>query len=174
MRKKTMWRTVILVVLLVAIVYSVYSAATKDKRSVLQVGDEAPNFTLTDLQGAQHTLSDYKGKGVVINFWGTWCKPCKKEMPALDRQYKQFKDNGVTVLSINVAESTYAVENFVDRYNLTFPAAIDSKKSVMRAYNIDPLPTTILVDAQGKVTNMITGEMTEKDIAGYMKSIEPK
>lgn len=174
MRKKTIWRAVILGVLLMAIVYSVYSAATKEKRSVLQVGDEAPNFALTDLHGTTQTLADYKGKGVVINFWGTWCKPCKKEMPALNRQYAQFKDQGVVVLSVNVAESMYAVENFVSRYDLTFPVAIDSKKSVMRAYNIDPLPTTILVDAKGKVANIITGEMTEQDIAGYMKSIEPK
>lgn len=174
MRKKSIGRAAILIVLLAAIVYSVYSAATKDERSVLQVGDQAPNFTLTDLQGTPHTLADYKGKGVVINFWGTWCKPCKKEMPALDRQYADFKDKGVAVLSINVAESTYAVENFVDRYDLTFPVAIDSKKSVMRAYNIDPLPTTILVDASGKVTNIITGEMTEVDIKRYMQMIEPK
>lgn len=174
MRKKRIVRTLIVVVLLAAVVYSVYSAATKDERAVLQVGDKAPDFTLTDLNGQQHQLSEYKGKGVVLNFWGTWCKPCKKEMPALDAQYKQFHDQGVELLAINIAESTYAVENFVSRYDLTFPVAIDDKKSVMRAYNIDPLPTTILVDATGHIANIITGEMTEADIQNYMTTIQPK
>jgi len=82
-------------VLAVAIIYTIYNNATKDKFEVLGVGDEAPDFTLVDLNGEEHRLSDYKGQGVFLNFGGTWCKPCAKEMPAMDRQYEVFKDQSV-------------------------------------------------------------------------------
>lgn len=77
-KKRTILRSVILVVLVAAIVYTVYSSATKDKVEVLQEGAEAPNFELVDLNGETHRLSDYEGQGVFLNFWGTWCEPCKK------------------------------------------------------------------------------------------------
>jgi len=173
-KKRTILRSVILVVLVAAIVYTVYSSATKDKVEVLQEGAEAPNFELVDLNGETHRLSDYEGQGVFLNFWGTWCEPCKKEMPAMDRQYATYKDQGVHVLAVNIAQSDFEVQNFVDTYGLSFPVVIDKTKSVMTAYNINPLPTTMLISPEGKVEKIITGEMTEKQIASFMESIKPE
>lgn len=173
-KRRTILRSVILVVLVAAIVYTVYSSATKDKVEVLQEGAEAPNFELVDLNGETHRLSDYKGQGVFLNFWGTWCEPCKKEMPAMDRQYAAFKDQGVHVLAVNIAQSDFEVQNFVDTYGLSFPVVIDKTKSVMTAYNINPLPTTMLISPEGKVEKIITGEMTESQIASFMESIKPE
>ncbi|MDM5333261.1 thiol-disulfide oxidoreductase ResA [Ureibacillus composti] len=173
-KKRTILRSVILVVLVAAIVYTVYSSATKDKVEVLQEGAEAPNFELVDLNGETHRLSDYEGQGVFLNFWGTWCEPCKKEMPAMDRQYAAYKDQGVHVLAVNIAQSDFEVQNFVDTYRLSFPVVIDKTKSVMTAYNINPLPTTMLISPEGKVEKIITGEMTEKQIASFMESIKPE
>ena len=175
MKKKRVWiRGAIIVVLAVAIVYTIYSAVTKEQHALLQVGDMAPNFTLQDLDGKQQTLADYKGQGVVVNFWGTWCESCKKEMPAFDKYYQQFKDRGVQMLAINVAESDYAVKTFVQQYDMTFPVAIDHTKSVVRTYNIEPLPTTMLINEHGEIVKIITGEMTEQDIKQYMTMIQPK
>jgi len=173
-KKRTILRSVILVVLVAAIVYTVYSSATKDKVEVLQEGAEAPNFELVDLNGETHRLSDYEGQGVFLNFWGTWCEPCKKEMPAMNRQYAAYKDQGVHVLAVNIAQSDFEVQNFVDTYGLSFPVVIDKTKSVMTAYNINPLPTTMLISPEGKVEKIITGEMTEKQIASFMESIKPE
>ncbi|MFL0504377.1 thiol-disulfide oxidoreductase ResA [Ureibacillus sp. 179-F W5.1 NHS] len=175
-RKRSIYRGVILVVLLAAIVYTVYSTATKDKVEVLQVGDKAPDFELVDLYNGdlKHRLSDYEGKGVFLNFWGTWCKPCKKEMPAMSNQYAIYKEQGVEVLAVNIAQTEFEVKNFIESLDVHFPVAIDPTKSVMTAYNVDLLPATILINPEGEVEKIITGEMNEQQIASYMESIKPE
>lgn len=173
-QKRFIMRTVILSVLVLAIVYTIFSNATKEKVAVLSIGDEAPDFTLVDLNGEEHRLSDYKGQGVFLNFWGTWCKPCVKEMPAMDRQYEIYKEQGVQILAVNIAQSDFEVERFASQYGLDFPIVIDKTKSVLEAYNIDPLPSTLLINPDGKIEQIIRGEMTEQDIAGFMEQIRPE
>jgi peroxiredoxin len=167
-------RTIILSVLVLAIVYTIYNNATNEKIEVLGIGDQAPDFTLVDLNGEEHRLSDYKGQGVFLNFWGTWCKPCAKEMPAMDRQYEIYKEQGVQILAVNIAQSDFEVERFASQYGLDFPIVIDKTKSVMEVYNIDPLPTTVLINPDGKIEQIVRGEMTEQDIAGFMEQIRPE
>ncbi|MEO4053272.1 thiol-disulfide oxidoreductase ResA [Solibacillus sp. CAU 1738] len=173
-QKRSLTRGIILVVLAAAIAYTVFATATKDKVKVLKVGATAPDFELVDLNGETHRLSDYKGQGVFLNFWGTWCEPCKKEMPAMDRQYTAFKNQGVQTLAINIAQSDFEVQKYIKNLGVSFPVVIDKTKSVMTAYNIYPLPTTILISPEGKVQKIITGEMTEGQIASYMESIKPE
>jgi peroxiredoxin len=173
-QNRLIMRTVILLLMIAAIGYTLYNNATAEDVSVLKAGDKAPDFSLVDLEGNTHKLSDYKGQGVFLNFWGTWCKPCAKEMPAMDRQYEQFKDQGVQVLAVNIAQSEFEVQNFADQYKLSFPVVIDKTKSVMTAYNIIPLPTTVLVNPEGEIERVITGEMTEQDIKGFMEEIKPE
>ncbi len=173
-QKRIILRAVILAVLTAAIIYTIYSNATKERTQILSVGDEAPDFTLEDLNGEEHRLSDYKGQGVFLNFWGTWCKPCAKEMPAMNNQYAKFKDQGVQILAINIAQSNFEVQKFSNQYGLDFPVVLDRTKSVMHTYNVDPLPTSILVNPEGKIERIITGEMTEQDIAIYMEQIKPE
>ncbi|WP_409251226.1 thiol-disulfide oxidoreductase ResA [Bacillus sp. SCS-153A] len=172
-KRRLLIRTIILIVLAAAVIYTLYANFTKDDRGVLKPGDEAPDFVLQDMEGNIHRLSDYKGQGVFLNFWGTWCKPCEKEMPYIERQYQAFKDKGVQILAVNVAESDFQVNKFIEEHSLTFPVVIDSERDVLNAYGIKPLPTTLLVDADGKITKIITGEMTEADIKQYMESIKP-
>lgn len=157
-----------------AIVFAILSSTARDTQNALKVGDVAPNFELIDLDGDSHQLSDYRGQGVFLNFWGTWCAPCKKEMPAMGRQYEVYKDQGVQVLAVNIAESDFKVRTFADQYGMVFPTLIDKTKSVMRIYNVKPLPTTLLINPEGKITKIITGGMTEKDIKEYMESIKPQ
>lgn len=173
-KKRSIIRGIILLILAGAIVYTIYNTATKDKAETLKVGMAAPDFELVDLDGNTVRLSDFKGQGVFLNFWGTWCPPCKKEMPAMNHQYQVYKNQGVHVLSVNIAQSNFEVEKFAKNYDLTFPIVIDKSKSVMQAYSVDQLPTTILISPEGKVEKIITGEMTEQQIAAYMESIKPE
>lgn len=172
--KRSAVRGVILFVLAVAIIYTVYAAATKDKIDIVKEGAKAPDFELVDLNGEKHRLKDYEGQGVLLNFWGTWCEPCEREFPAMTRQYELMKHDGVQIIAVNFAQSQFEVSKYVKNMGMTFPVAIDKTKSVFTAYNIDPLPTSIFIDPQGKVERIVTGEMKEAQIASYMESIMPK
>ena len=172
-KKRFFIRLIVLIALAGAIIFTIYNAITKDTQDMLKVGDNAPNFELVDLDGETHQLSDYKGQGVFLNFWGTWCAPCKKEMPAMGRQYEVYKDQGVQILAVNIAESDLKVQAFATQYGMIFPTLIDKTKGVMLAYNIRPLPTTLLINSEGKIVKIITGEMSEEDIIGYMEEIKP-
>ncbi|MGM0846013.1 MAG: thiol-disulfide oxidoreductase ResA [Bacillota bacterium] len=172
-KRRLLIRTIILVVLAAAVIYTLYANFTKEDRGVLKAGDKAPDFVLQDMEGNSHRLSDYEGQGVFLNFWGTWCKPCEKEMPYMEKQYQAYKDQGVQILAVNVGESEFLVNKFIDEYDLTFPVVVDSEKDVQSAYGIKPLPTTLLVDKEGRIERIITGEMSDEDIKQHMESIKP-
>jgi peroxiredoxin len=172
-KRRLISRTIILLLLGAALVFALYTNFTKDKNESLRKGSEAPNFVLTDMEGKEHKLSDYKGKGVFLNFWGTYCKPCEYEMPYMENQYKNFKDQGVEILAVNVGESDYAVNNFITKHDLTFPVLIDKGREVENAYRVDILPVSFLVDKEGKVIDIITGALTEESIQKHMERIKP-
>ena len=173
-KKRSITRGIILFLLAVAIGYTIYSSVTKEKVEVLRANMDAPDFEVTDLEGNVHRLSDYLGQGVLLNFWGTWCEPCEREFPAIERQYKNFEAQGVHVLAINIAQSNLEVKNYVKNMSMTFPVAIDKTKSVMNAYNVTNLPATILINQDGKIEKIITGEMSESQIVAHMESIKPE
>ncbi|BDH63562.1 thiol-disulfide oxidoreductase [Ureibacillus massiliensis 4400831 = CIP 108448 = CCUG 49529] len=172
-RRRFYFRLLILAVLCGAIVFTIYSSFTKEKREVLQVGDSAPDFELVDMNGETHRLTEYKGQGVFLNFWGTWCAPCEREFPIIERYYQEYQDEGIQVLAVNIAESDFVVQNYIERKNLSFPVVIDKQKSVMSVYNINPLPTTFLINPEGIIEKIITGEMSETQIRNYMEQIMP-
>ena len=167
-------RSVILLILSIAVAYTLYANITKDSRGKVAIGDEAPDFVLYDLEGNKHQLSDYKGKGVFLNFWGTWCKPCEKEMPYMNNQYKVYRDQGVEILAVNVGEPEFVVNKFVQRHNLVFPILLDKNKDVLTRYNVKPLPTTILINPEGIITEIEEGGLTEAKIEAMMESIKPQ
>jgi peroxiredoxin len=166
-------RTLILIVLGAAVAYTLYANFKKDDIEKVAVGEKAPDFVLTDLNGEKHRLSDYEGQGVFLNFWGTWCKPCEKEMPYINNQYNKFKEQGVQVLAVNVGESEFAVEKFKEKYQLDFPIVIDESGDVQTAFGINPLPATFLIDKDGKVIKYHTGELTEEMVNDFMEQIKP-
>ncbi|MGJ7919937.1 thiol-disulfide oxidoreductase ResA [Neobacillus sp. LXY-4] len=172
-KQRLMIRTFILLILGAAIAYTLYANFTKDDKQTVEIGKKAPDFALVDLNGEKHKLSDYKGQGVFLNFWGTWCKPCEKEMPYINHQYQQFKDQGVQVLAVNVGESDLAVKKFAERYQLDFPIVIDKDSEVMHAYGVNPLPITFLIDKDGNVVKTHTGELTEAMVKEFMEQIKP-
>lgn len=172
-KKRLFIRTLILLILGAAVAYTLYGNITKDQQLKVAVGEKAPDFILTDLNGTKHRLSDYNGQGVFLNFWGTWCKPCATEMPYMNNQYHQFKDKGVQVLAVNVSESNLAVHKFAEIHKLDFPIVIDKDGQVITAYGIDPLPATFLIDKTGKVIKYYTGQLTEDTVRDLMNQIKP-
>lgn len=172
-KRRLVMRTIILLVLCAAVVYTLYANFTKDNHQSVAVGSKAPDFVLTDLEGHKHRLSDYRGQGVFLNFWGTWCPHCKQEMPYINNQYHQFRDKGVQVLAVDIQESPLAVNEFASRYHLDFPIMIDTNKEVMTAYGIDPLPATFLIDKNGKVIKYYTGQLSENLVREFMEKIKP-
>ncbi len=166
-------RTGILLVMLAALCYTMYNSVFA-KQDQIKEGSIAPNFVLQSVDGERIELKDLKGKGVFLNFWGTWCGPCKQEFPYMANQYEVFKDRGVEIVAVNVAESNIAVKNFMNAYGVNFPVAMDKDRQVTEAYDIGQLPTTLLVNPEGKVIKVIKGTMTERQIYEYMNLIKPK
>ncbi|MBN6888373.1 peroxiredoxin [Cytobacillus horneckiae] len=172
-KRRLVMRSVILFILGAAVAYTLYANFSKDKIHKVEMGKEAPDFVLVDMDGETHRLSDYKGQGVFLNFWGTWCKPCEKEMPYINNQYKQFKDQGVQTIAVNISESKLVVNKFLERHDLDFPVVIDKDGQVKSAYGIGPLPATFLIDPEGKVVKYHTGTLTEPMVREFMEQVKP-
>jgi peroxiredoxin len=119
----------------------------------------APDFTLDLLDGGQVTLSDLRGKGVVINLWASWCPPCRAEMPAIQRVFESSQDRGLVVVAVNTTfqDSERAAQAFVQEFGLTFPVALDRTGVVSRSYQLRALPSTFFVDREGIIRKVIIG-----------------
>lgn len=122
-----------------------------------EIGKSAPSFQLTDIDGQSISLSDFKGKTVLLNFWATWCGPCRSEMPYIQEVYDERSEPGLVILAVNIGESLTKVEEFIQDYNLTFPVLLDREGNVAEKYNIRAIPTTYLVDGDGIIKDIKIG-----------------
>lgn len=172
-KRRLIIRTAILLVIVIALGYTFYQSFFSDD-SAVRAGDDAINFVLTDLNGERIELNDYKGKGVMLNFWGTYCPPCEKEMPIMQKLYEEYKHLGVEIIAVNVDEPEVTVKSFVNRHKLTFPTPIDKDMRVSDAYGIGPLPATMMIDEHGKVVRVHTGQLTETILRQFFEEVKPK
>ncbi len=123
-----------------------------------RVGHLAPDFVLSTLDGREVRLSDYRGHVVFLNFWATWCGPCKVEMPAMERLYREYRRQGFAILAVSSDPEGAAVTRpFRDSLGLSFTIAHDPEMVVMRLYGVRTLPVTFLVDRRGMITHQIFG-----------------
>jgi thiol-disulfide isomerase/thioredoxin len=111
----------------------------------------APNFSLPARGGATVDLSQFKGQVVMINFWASWCAPCRQEMPLLESMYKKYKPLGFTLLGVNVEPDQKDAENFLKQTPVSFPVLFDAKSKVSGLYNVEGMPTTVFIDRKGNV-----------------------
>jgi len=140
---------------------------------------DAPAFTLNDLTGQPVSLSDYKGKVVLVNFWGTWCDPCKEETPALERAYQQLKDEGLVIVGVDLLNSERSMNRGLDEvkafaalYGVSYPMVLDESGSVAQAYAIAPIPTSYFIDQQGKVRYIRVGQLSASDVERAFRRLQ--
>ncbi len=122
------------------------------------MGSQAPDFQLIDLQGNWQALPDYRGKVVLLNFWATWCGPCRVEMPSMERVYQDLKDEGFAILAISSdPQGSIVTRPFVASQGLTFPILHDSDYRVSGSYGVRTLPMSFLIDRNGTLTQRVFG-----------------
>ncbi|MEL6301982.1 MAG: TlpA disulfide reductase family protein [Pseudomonadota bacterium] len=114
-------------------------------------GKEAPDFSLQNSAGEQVSLSDLRGEVVMINFWATWCGPCREEMPLLDEMHSRYNRVGFSLLGVNIDDDPRRAEEMIESLGVTFPVVFDSTKKVSEQYEVNAMPVTILLDREGVV-----------------------
>ena len=115
-------------------------------------------FRPLDLKGKPFDLAAYAGKPLLINFWASWCPPCRAELPALNRAHQALKDDGVVMLAVNVGETKSALEAFLEDYPIDFPVLMDEAGGSMKQWQIRGMPTTVMLNTSGEVVYHIAGE----------------
>ena len=117
-----------------------------------------PNMTLEDLRGGKCELKTLEGKVIFLNFWATWCGPCKEEMPSMEQLYQQFKDKGFVFLAISVDyEGTKRVRDYIEKHRYGFPVLLDQKSKTLDLFDVKQIPTTFIIDKQGRMLGKAVG-----------------
>ncbi|PWK14475.1 TlpA family protein disulfide reductase [Tumebacillus permanentifrigoris] len=136
-------------------------------------GMVSPNFSLLDYEGKRHQVGDYLGKPVLLNFWASWCGPCRQELPDLAQASHDFADS-VQIVGVNLAEQDApdVSRELLKRYKVAYPNLLDTEGSVASAYGIMVIPTTFLLDRKGKVVEKIQGPLTRDRIETLLKKVQ--
>jgi peroxiredoxin len=141
------------------------------------VGTAAEDFRLVDLEGKAQSLSQYRGKVVLVNFWATWCKPCTTEMPAMQTTYDKLREKGFVVLAINELEDEPRVREHIKQHGHTFPVLMDRDNKVANQFGVFGLPVSVFIDEKGVVREYIKGGLlTEQlivDTVARIQKLEP-
>jgi peroxiredoxin len=138
------------------------NTAPAENNSGLNEGSKAPDFTLKTLDGQETSLKDYRGKKVILNFWATWCPPCKAEIPEMQRFYKEYHSKNVEILAVNLAYSETKPEkinDFVKDYGITFPILLDEKNTIGKQFRAVSIPTSYFIDEKGTIKKLHVGPM---------------
>ncbi len=150
--------------LVLGMIWTVVSRIAPDQSqaqagSVPKEGFTAPDFTLSLLDGGEITLSELRGKVVLVNFWTSWCLPCRQEMPAIESVYRSYKDIGLVVIGLNLTaqDSKQEAAAFAQEVGVTFPIALDLNNSVGNLYRVTALPTSFFIDRKGVIRSVIVG-----------------
>ena len=151
-------------ILALGMIWTVISRVPPDRPraeqgAVAKEGFSAPDFTLDLLGGDKVTLSDLRGRVVLVNFWTSWCPPCRLEMPAIEKTYRSYKNLGFVVIGLNLTaqDSEKAAADFVHEIGITFPIALDRDNAVGNLYRVTALPTSFFIDRNGVIRSVIVG-----------------
>ena len=176
-KNRLIFRTSILIVMVGAIIFALVSNIQADK-TIYQVGDEAPDFELKQINKNNELesirLSDFKGQGIMLNFWGTWCKPCEDEMPYMQALYPEYKEKGIEIIAVSLDNTELVVDRFIDKYDLTFPIPHDKTGEVRDLYKIGPIPSSIFINPDGEIQRIVNGALSLESLESYFKEILPK
>jgi len=139
--------------------------------SAAELGQLAPDFTLLNLDGAPVSLSSLRGQTVLINFWASWCVPCRREMPEIEEAFLERRDAGLTVLAVNLKEGRDQAKAFADNYGLTFTVLLDSKGEVARVFRLTGLPESWIVSADGVLRERKIGAFRQGELEQVLDAV---
>lgn len=144
-----------------------------------EVDRPAPLFSLQTLDGESINLAAYQGKVVLVNFWGTWCEPCQRELPALQAASQRYADQGLVVIGVNLTDdeitrgqSEEGIRAFIESYHLTYPIVMDRDGRVTDDFRVFPLPTSFFIDAHGRIRYVHVGELTINDVTARFTELQ--
>lgn len=132
----------------------------------------APDFTLSDLEGNTVTLSELRGKKVFLNFWASWCGPCKAEMPDIEKLYQETKDSDLVILAVNVSENKSTAESYLKNNNLNFTVLMDTKDEASNTYLIRSFPSSFFIDKEGYIVSREVGTLTYAEMKDFIKALD--
>lgn len=164
---------IMVLMLNIRVVYSDSSIANEQTIKELDEKIQLPNFELNDLDDETRSLSDFKGKVVAVNFWASWCGPCREELQSMEHTYSQYKDDDFVVVAVNVGEDWDTVASFISAYTINFPLLLDPEANVMTEWGAYGLPTTYILNKEGYVTHRIDGgrDWDDKNFRERLESI---
>lgn len=167
-----------------AMIYFVYTALTKDYQPHEQTDQieestrqTAPDFTVIDASGHEVKLSDFKGEPIVLNFWASWCPPCKSEMPHFDQVYSELKDDVVFMMVdlVDGHQETVATgQKYIADQSYNFPVYYDNQQNAAYTYSIRSIPTTFFIDPEGYLITAYQGPLSEKELRAAIELITPE
>lgn len=160
--------------ILLLLVLTVLVSGCEGESTGSGVGDRAPDFELKDLSGKVVSLSDLRGSPVMLNFWATWCGPCRSEMQYLENIYETWSEKGLVFFTINCGESIMSVKDYLESQSLSLPVLMDSLRTVMYRYDVSGIPTTFFIDKNGIIQDMNVGAFpSEESIEEYLNDLIP-
>lgn len=147
------------------------SASDSEGSGLAAIGSPAPDFQLQTLKGNDVSLADYAGNVVVINFWATWCPPCRAEMPGIQAVYEAHKAEGLVVLAVNAQEDHDTINAFITESGFTFPVIPDLYGQAIRAYGVRSFPSTFVLDRNGNIDTIHQGQITPEDLETIVRPL---
>ncbi len=134
-------------------------------------GMAAPDFKLTTFEGHSLSLADLRGKGVVLNFWASWCPPCRTEVPYFESTYRAYRERGVQFVGVAIQDKPESARAFLKELGVTYPAGLDEGSEISWRYQLAGLPTTVFITREGKVSRYWTGALSERQLVSFVKEI---
>lgn len=127
-------------------------------------GSQAPDFSLVDLKGNTIDFADFRGKNVYLNFWASWCDPCKEEMPDMEKISSQYPEEDFAILTVNTGEDEVTVQSFIQNNGYTFPVLLDTTLDVAKLYQTNDIPVSFFINKEGIISSKKVGLMTEEEM----------
>ncbi|MDA1475168.1 thiol-disulfide oxidoreductase ResA [Bacillus changyiensis] len=171
-QKHSWFRILIIFVLALAVGFAIYqNFANKKTEAAGQLNEQAPNFKWTTLAGEKINLKDLYGKAVLVNFWASWCGPCKKEMPVIEQAYQQYKNDRFEVVAVNIQEPDATVKNFLKDHQLTFPVVLDKTGDIYDSWGVNNIPVSYFISPDGTIKRKFEGEMSKEQLDQWIKEL---